>query len=127
MKHLSIQPCHKCGNEPFIAKIVLAVGEGDASYFAQCKKCGIQGESKSTIDEAIFSWNEWMESWEGEFPKLKPCPFCGHEIEMRMCLGLNRWIVGCSNPECVIYSHTPKEYDTRRETIQAWNRRAKDE
>lgn len=49
--------------------------------------------------------------------KLKPCPFCGGEADLQesLCAG---WFVEC---ECGATSRIA--YDSKKEAIEAWNRR----
>ncbi len=49
--------------------------------------------------------------------ELKPCPCCGCEAEPAVY-----WRVRCSNEDCD--EQTFSRYETKREAIDAWNRRA---
>jgi len=52
--------------------------------------------------------------------KIKPCPFCGADPEVRdwMC----GFCVSCENRECPCMP-TSFVYDTKEEAINFWNRR----
>lgn len=59
--------------------------------------------------------------------ELKPCPFCGCEVEI-VCIGGGWFWRHKNNPSdiaCVI-THS-KKYKTYEEAIEAWNRRADNE
>ena len=60
--------------------------------------------------------------------KLKPCPFCGGEAEISVCIPPSHgsqvtFEVWCSNENCV----SRKIFLTRSEAIEAWNRRVQHE
>ena len=59
--------------------------------------------------------------------KLKPCPFCG---EKAMCrkrrVKMNEWIIGCDGTNgvsCHGYVWKSPVYFTKKEAVNAWNRR----
>ena len=56
--------------------------------------------------------------------KIKPCPFCGADPEVRdwMC----GFCVSCENRECPCMP-TSFVYDTKEEAINFWNRRPGEE
>ena len=59
--------------------------------------------------------------------ELKPCPFCGDDrvnvIEHEYNYLLNSYGCRCFNCKTESYQF----FDSRKEAIEAWNRRAKDE
>ena len=68
--------------------------------------------------------------------KLKPCPFCGSEAKTIKIYMHGRhskirgpyYVVGCSDPECILYAHEKSArliFRTRNERFLArrWNRR----
>ena len=59
--------------------------------------------------------------------ELKPCPFCGsgrvNVIEHKFHHLINSFGVKCFNCKTESYQF----FDSRKETIEAWNRRASDE
>lgn len=61
--------------------------------------------------------------------ELKPCPKCGCEAELissQTFAWCNvYWYVRCTNEDCD--EETMLKYDTKREAIEAWNRRADNE
>ena len=57
-----------------------------------------------------------------EHYKLKPCPFCGSKHIDITNFGEVMWFIQCD--DC---NATFPECDTKKEAIEAWNRRANDE
>lgn len=61
-------------------------------------------------------------------PRLKPCPFCGGEVELRIvgkqANGGEEWYVGCENVNCSLHPHSTTPYASARIAAEAWNRRA---
>jgi Lar family restriction alleviation protein len=57
--------------------------------------------------------------------KLKPCPFCGGEPELKQDFDDKQISVCCDNETCVTICET-FWHDTREEAIKAWNTRADD-
>jgi hypothetical protein len=61
-------------------------------------------------------------------PKLKPCPFCGGKAKLlpihNLCAETFGWLVKC-NPKVITDSCVTLRGDTRKQAINAWNRRAK--
>lgn len=55
--------------------------------------------------------------------ELKPCPFCGKEAQLDKD-SYGYYEVGCYNYGCQVQPFT-EIFDTKREAIRAWNRRAK--
>ena len=51
---------------------------------------------------------------------LLPCPFCGHEPEVRAGRGGTRWYVQCMNDQCKC---TVQLFDSRAQAVKAWNTR----
>lgn len=61
--------------------------------------------------------------------KLKPCPFCGHEAELKCVKNRNLFRVYDGYPyvQCTCCgAHTQLKY-TEHEAVVAWNRRSDDE
>lgn len=67
--------------------------------------------------------------------KLKPCPFCGGEAEIKNFDGYHRYANGvvdfiqckkCGGRTREYYTHIKTEIDMRQEAIKAWNRRTND-
>lgn len=61
--------------------------------------------------------------------ELKPCPFCGGEVEIEIHEDIARRIkygVECRNADCDVQPLTAW-YADKDECVEAWNRRAKDE
>ena len=56
--------------------------------------------------------------------ELKPCPFCGGKAKTVVIYN-GKWRTQCRNNECCA-SHI-RAYTTKDESVEAWNRRAKDE
>ena len=65
--------------------------------------------------------------------KLRECPFCGGQAELRTYLASNgkkSWSVRCKNMCAVTCGHTENgkwRATMRKEAINTWNRRANDE
>lgn len=63
--------------------------------------------------------------------ELKPCPFCGGEVEIVkdkrwpkwLDHGIDAWHVECKNSDCVIYQVDNNYYRQRKEAVEMWNRR----
>lgn len=59
-------------------------------------------------------------------PELKPCPFCGGEVEIVRVGGGWFWkhigVFETWDADCPIQFN--RKYDTKEEAIEAWNRRA---
>ena len=63
--------------------------------------------------------------------KLKPCPFCGSNGQVRYDYGVLRgeysgYYVQCSNSYCTAYSLFAP-FSTEQEAVEAWNRRVNDD
>lgn len=56
--------------------------------------------------------------------ELKPCPFCGGEVELVGVNSGNPFHIWCEN--CELEFGVDKDYHTYQ-VIEAWNRRYKDE
>lgn len=58
--------------------------------------------------------------------KLKPCPFCGKAARLQQGF---MWLIGCDTRGCIGYRpySLKRNYETAREAVSAWNRRANDE
>lgn len=87
-----------------------------------CPKCGSIAEYNSYYGRTTCT----SCSWEEEMQELKPCPFCGGEVEI-VCIGGGWFWRHKNNPsdtDCVI-THS-KKYKTYEEAKEHWNRRAKD-
>ena len=59
--------------------------------------------------------------------ELKPCPFCGSKASLHEKPAKQAWIVECTNGTCPASYMIGWDYETEKEAIEAWNRRAKDE
>jgi len=60
--------------------------------------------------------------------ELKACPFCGgNEVEVRheIALGRKCYFVSCDTDKCAMNIESASWQFTKKEAIQAWNRRAK--
>lgn len=55
-------------------------------------------------------------------PELKPCPFCGHDSGMVYSDSYG-YAVKCTESKCDVCVLT-RHFDTKKEAIEAWNRRA---
>jgi Lar family restriction alleviation protein len=65
-----------------------------------------------------------------KLPAIKPCPFCGAAAsveEIPSAVNGVRFSVGCdSTTEAACYGYQSfTEFNTAREAVEAWNRRAK--
>lgn len=54
-------------------------------------------------------------------PRLKPCPFCGSDAEMRH--GHSHYYARCTNQECLVRT---RRYSGVADAIMAWNRRVEE-
>jgi len=52
--------------------------------------------------------------------ELKPCPFCGGEVEMEWNFHTDTYCIYCKNCECYVDQHET----VADEAEKAWNRRA---
>lgn len=67
--------------------------------------------------------------------KLKPCPFCGSDAELKtdiryprpMCHPKRAYEVFCTNYDCIIGGVDDRYYTNKEKAIKAWNRRASNE
>lgn len=67
--------------------------------------------------------------------KLKPCPFCGSDAELKtdiryprpMCQPKRAYEVFCTNYDCIIGRVDERYFLNKKKAIEAWNRRANDE
>lgn len=67
--------------------------------------------------------------------KLKPCPFCGSDAELKtdvrfprnMCVPKRAYEVFCTNYDCIIGRVDEIYFLNKKKAIKAWNRRANDE
>jgi Lar family restriction alleviation protein len=58
--------------------------------------------------------------------KLKPCPFCGSKpTTVRHHTSIKQYITACSRFGCPV-SKFPRDYKTKKQAIQSWNRRVDD-
>lgn len=55
--------------------------------------------------------------------KLKPCPFCGGELEMSSYCNFGDWFYFAMCPKCRAKSDV---FDTPEKAAAAWNRRVDD-
>lgn len=58
--------------------------------------------------------------------KLKPCPFCG-DTHIKIYRSRAGYKVGCNTVNCIAYHGPVRAYETEKEAIDAWKRRASDE
>jgi Lar family restriction alleviation protein len=61
----------------------------------------------------------------GGKPELKPCPFCGRAAALEETHGTASPVtfsVGCLDESCIGFPSTT--FQTRKDAITAWNRRA---
>lgn len=56
--------------------------------------------------------------------ELKPCPFCGGEARIIAKPYEPKVCVGCDDDTCLGFSGLGWLYDSEKEAIEAWNRRA---
>lgn len=54
-------------------------------------------------------------------PRLKPCPFCGSDAEMRH--GHSHHYARCTNQDCLVRT---RRFSDVTDAIRAWNRRAEE-
>lgn len=67
--------------------------------------------------------------------KLKPCPFCGSDAELKTDIRYPRHMrqpkrayeVFCTNYDCIIGGVDDRYYTNKEKAIKAWNRRASNE
>lgn len=60
---------------------------------------------------------------ENRMEKLLPCPFCGHEVELKSLGGDGQnWAIICLTCNCAC-SEMGVSGETKEEIIKAWNRR----
>lgn len=63
--------------------------------------------------------------------KLKPCPFCGNEVELKFNWGsrpdkTKEWGIFGHKKECFLFGQSKMlVYSNKQESIDAWNTRAK--
>lgn len=53
--------------------------------------------------------------------ELKPCPFCGGDVEC-IEMGGHSWNVSCKNPRCI--GHNINLFSSEQAARDAWDRRA---
>lgn len=65
--------------------------------------------------------------------KLKPCPFCGGEAEVRTTFYVNggkgdnnEYTVFCKNKDCIAF-YNDTAFTSRETATEKWNRRVDDE
>ena len=89
----------------------------DFDEVQSCERCDFEYKR-----EDAYPCNECKERYELKFkPKteLKPCPFCGGEVEKRESPGFHNWWVICK--QC---HSTSGEHESEKEAVEAWNRRS---
>ena len=67
--------------------------------------------------------------------KLKPCPFCGSDAELKtdiryprpMCQPKRAYEVFCTNYDCIIGGVDERYYTNKEKAIKAWNSTVNDE
>lgn len=59
--------------------------------------------------------------------ELKPCPFCGSRniVLTEIHYGIAR--IGCNTDMCICFYSTTTPYGSKKDAIEAWNRRANNE
>ena len=57
---------------------------------------------------------------------VAPCPFCGGEAKLQYIF---TWLIGCDTLGCIGYRQYRLDmgFETAREAVSAWNRRANDD
>lgn len=55
--------------------------------------------------------------------KLKPCPFCGGTANAIQYTHYPKWVVGCSDDNCLGFSGLGWIYRSEQQAIEAWNKR----
>lgn len=61
-------------------------------------------------------------------PDLKPCPFCGGAATQVFSVNAETYVYGCYTNGCMGNAQNNlHRYNTDKEAIEAWNRRASDE
>ena len=113
--------CHNCGG-PVPFGCVISINPA-------CYRCQQEGHSDNVcklcndkLQVAFDKVKKAVEKAESTTTEMENCPFCG-------CKGVF-WYkddtnsLGCSNPFCICFTLT-REFDTKEEAIQAWNKRVK--
>ena len=61
-------------------------------------------------------------------PDLKPCPFCGKDVELKhyKANGNDWWYIACRNCGIAIDPWMWNTHQTRMEAIEKWNRRVRE-
>ncbi len=63
---------------------------------------------------------------------LNPCPFCGKQAFLQIDtrypddVPIKAYEVICMNVKCIIYRCDKRYYRSKKQAIEAWNRRAED-
>lgn len=63
--------------------------------------------------------------------KLKPCPFCGYDAEVRMLkysTGFYNYEIYCPHEyKCYLFGAVEKNFDSAEGAVRAWNQREEGE
>lgn len=61
-------------------------------------------------------------------PKLKPCPFCGKDVELKhyKANGDDWWYIACRHCGIAVDPWMWNAHQTREDAIEKWNRRVRD-
>lgn len=106
--------CPCCGGEMSIKK------EAEHSYLFVCKSCGLNKQTDSDRQTAIFRWNFLRKSndYVDDYYGWRSCPVCGYKYTCS-----NENLEGTHNLLCRCCSCSTKECKTEKEAVSLWNRR----
>lgn len=117
--------CNKCGKgimQDISGNVVLCTYP--PQYLHKCNNCGYEETYNVSYPYQKFVPVEPLkkENKTDETEKLKRCPFCGEEAELKEIKGFDRQVVSayvfCQNCEA-----STRNYATPNVAIEAWNRR----
>lgn len=114
--------CPKCGEDELIMSFKsYNAYNGNISYWGvKCESCGFTVRSEKSIDDARFLWDH-----AGNTNALKPCPFCGGNVELRDKIDRSAETTFIHCTECHMWF---ERFDWRgadhKSIIQEWNKRA---
>ena len=114
--------CPKCGEDELIMSFKsYNAYNGNISYWGvKCESCGFTVRSEKSIDHARFLWDH-----AGNPNALKPCPFCGGNVELNhyVLKGSDWWYVACKTCQIAMDPLYWNNEQTKAEAIEKWNRR----
>lgn len=108
--------CPCCGGDMSIKKLA------EHSYLFTCKSCGLNKQTNSDRQTAIFRWNFLRKSndYVDDHYGWRSCPICGYKYT---CSNVN--LDDTNNLLCRCCSCSTKDCKTEEEAEKLWNRRIK--